>query len=553
MESNENVRIKFLKDTRKYKQGEVAILPFKDAHSYFNIGYAMTTDEKTTDEQVDDYFKQQQTKEKKSIEDDFKEVTEKIKEDKEKEVKIEELEIWDIKYDEDGKLISKKLIIVNISTNILNLYKIITIGDEKLDMYYYDKKDGLYKKDAEKIIHEYVQNKTDGIVTIHQLKEIRGQVQRQTYADRDVMINNNLDLVCVGNGILNIKTLELLPFTPIEIFTQKIEWNYNPKSDCPKIKEFLQQVLMVDDVDILQEFVGYCLYRKYFIKKAIIFWGGKNTGKTTIINLIVKFIGQLNTSGVSLHKIIYDKFSGYRLYCKFLNFFDDLSFKDIKDTGSFKIATGGGYISAEKKFGDSFEFMNHAKLLFATNKFSAVVDTDDMAYYDRWIIIPFDTPFDETNELTDKRILDKITTKEEMSGMLTWVLEGLKRVIENETFSYSKTAENNKIIMETNSDSVSSFVYNVLHKEEGDWVATDDLYEMFAHYVSDNNLPKESKDGFSKKLSKKIGYGIAKQKNAVRDGKKLKNVRGWFNVGVSNTYNTFFQTIWRIENIQGKL
>ena len=454
--------------------------------------------------------------------------------------KKEELYIWDEKHDKDtGVLISKKLIITNISTNILNTYKIITVGEEKLDMYCYDNDSGLYKKNGERIINEYTQKKTEGVITIHQLNEIKGQLQRQTYKERDVLVNGNLNLICVGNGVLNLETLELLPFTSKEIFTQKIGWDYKSESGCSKIKKFLGEVLDDEDVNVLQEFAGYCLYRKYFIKKALIFWGGKNTGKTTVINLMVKFIGQMNTSGVSLHKIIYDKFAGYRLYGKFLNFFDDLSFKDIKDTGSFKITTGGGYISAEKKFGDSFEFMNHAKLLFATNKFSAVVDTDDMAYYDRWIIIPFDTNFDENNEFTDKRILDKITTPEEMSGMLCWALEGLKRVMDNERFSYNKTADENRITMEKNSNSIVSFIHDEISQEDNNFIATSDLYDMYCHYINDNGLPKETLDKFSKTLPKKIPYAVACRRDCEKDKKTEKNVRGYLNVKISTKYTVY--------------
>lgn len=448
--------------------------------------------------------------------------------------------IWIETIDEDtGEVIKKKLNIINISLNFLDCYRIITVGDEKYDIYCYNKKEGIYKKNAEIIINQYCQRQTEGEITKYHLSEIRGQIERQTHKDRNILINKNINLVCVGNGILDINTMELKPHTPDEIFTDKIEWEYLPECDCQLIKEFLNQILDSEDVKVLQEFVGYCLYRRYFIKKALIFHGGKNTGKTTTINLVVKFIGQSNTSGVSLHKIIYDKFSGYRLYNKLLNFYDDLSFKDIKDTGSFKISTGGGYISAEKKFGDSFEFMNYAKLLFATNKFSAVVDTDDLAYYERWVILPFETTFDENNESTDKKILDKITTNEEMSGMLNWALEGLKNILKTEKFSYKKTADDNRIIMEKNSNSIVAFIYEILSNQEDKFVAINDLYEMYCHYVNENKLPKETEDKFAKTLPKKIPYAVACRRDCTKNGKEMKNTRGYLNIGIPTMYTTF--------------
>ena len=65
------------------------------------------------------------------------------------------------------------------------------MGVENYDIYCYDETEGIYKKNAKKIINEYTQHKTKGIVTIHQLNEIKGQVERQTHSDRDILIKEN--------------------------------------------------------------------------------------------------------------------------------------------------------------------------------------------------------------------------------------------------------------------------------------------------------------------------------------------------------------------------
>ena len=49
-----------------------------------------------------------------------------------------------------------------------------------------------------------------------------------------------------------------------------------------------------------------------------------------------------------------------------------------------KLQQGGGLITAEHKFGDTFQFFNFAKPLFACNKIPSVEDVDDEAYYERW-------------------------------------------------------------------------------------------------------------------------------------------------------------------------
>ena len=52
-----------------------------------------------------------------------------------------------------------------------------------------------------------------------------------------------------------------------------------------------------------------CALPSYFIKKAIIFVGERDTGKTTLINLLASLMGKGNVSGVSLQRITSDKFA----------------------------------------------------------------------------------------------------------------------------------------------------------------------------------------------------------------------------------------------------
>ena len=55
-------------------------------------------------------------------------------------------------------------------------------------------------------------------------------------------------------------------------------------------------------------------------------------------------------------------------------------------------------------------------------------DSDDV-FYSRCIPIPFDNPIPK--EKQNPFLLKEITTKEEMSGLLNWALEGLDRLFKN--------------------------------------------------------------------------------------------------------------------------
>ncbi|KKK97318.1 hypothetical protein LCGC14_2653960, partial [marine sediment metagenome] len=323
-----------------------------------------------------------------------------------------------------------------------------------------------------------------------------------------------------------------------------IPWDYKPDAKCENVTKFISEIVKEEDIAVLQEFVGYLLYREYFIKKAIILVGEPDTGKTTFIKMIVKFIGQDNTCGVSLHKILTDKFSSSHLHNKLLNFYDDLSFKDIKETGDFKIATGGGYISGEKKFGDQFQFLNYAKLLFATNKISSVDDISDDAYYNRWIILFFNNEFNNENKKTDKNIIKKITERGEMEGLLNWAIEGLKRLLKNQNFSYKLSAEENKLIMEKSSNTVSGFVQDILVEEQDAWISKEDMYSAYSIYVNRYGGAKVTKEKFGRDFPKKALYVLDTRK----DTEKKKSQHGWSNIGLNTTNTSFIQVFKQINN-----
>lgn len=421
---------------------------------------------------------------------------------------------------------------LKVAQVINSLHKFYTKGSQKLEIYHYE--DGKIKQGGSKVIASELQTLSEGKIKINDVNEVIGHIQRLTYSEGDFE-SPDLNLICVGNGIFNIQTYRISNHSPEYQFTQKIKWNYRPDAECPNIKKFLNEILSVEDVLVFQEFAGYCLFRQYRYKKALIFVGQKNTGKTTAINLLVNLIGTDNTSGVSLHRILYDKFAASRMKDRLLNFYDDLSFKDINDTGAFKIATGGGYISAEKKFGDSFEFMNYAKLLFATNKIAAVKDNDDLAYFDRWLILFFDN----VSEKPDSNLLEKLTTKAEMEGFLVWALEGLKRLLSQDKFSYTPTAEENKISMERNSNSLSGFAADCLVNVQDVIITKEDLYKAYVEYCNNQKVAIITKDRFGKNLQGKARYILDSTANI--EGKKE---RVWRNVAFANRSYTLLKTIF---------
>ena len=152
-----------------------------------------------------------------------------------------------------------------------------------------------------------------------------------------------------------------------------------------------------------------------------------------------------------------------------------------------------------------------------------VKDTNDDAYFSRWIIVPF------LAEITkvDKFLTDKMTTKEEMSGLLNLALLGLSKIFKSQDFSYGKTPEEIKKEMLLSGSMIANFVIDCLVEETDAWVSKDEIYEECARYAKSKNLPIVSKQILGRKLPNHSGYII--------DGTKAidkKQIQGWRNVKI---------------------
>ena len=344
--------------------------------------------------------------------------------------------------------------------------------------------------------------------------------------------NADKHMLNLNNGVLNMRTRELKEHSPEYLFFTKIPVNYDPQADCPTIKKFISDVLDEEQVQIIKEWAGYGLYPEYFIKKAIILVGDGDTGKSTLMSLFFAFYGAENVSGVSLQKMSTDKFAGAHMYKKYINLYDELSIKDIHDNGAFKMATGGGVITGEKKFGDQFQFKNYAKLTFACNKIPDVRDADDEAYFKRWIIIHFNYVVEEKDK--DTQLLSKLTTPGELSGFLNFALDGLSALQKNQQFSYEKNAEEIKAEMLQSGSSVGKFAFNCLEPGEDLWISKEDMYKAFIQFTQRNNLPNTTIEALGKRLPKYAGY-INTMKPV--DPETKKQITAWSNVKFKDDFH----------------
>lgn len=377
--------------------------------------------------------------------------------------------------------------------------------------------EGCYVSNGDKLISKGVEIILDNHCTTYLVNEVLNRIRRRTFVERKLIDKKTpQNMVCLKNGILNLGTLEVIPHTSDYVFFNKINVNFDVNKTKPeKILKFLREVVSEKDTVLLQEFIGYLLLKNNKYQKAVMFIGEGCNGKSTLINLIKNFLGEDNCVSIPLQRLEEDKFAVASLYGKMVNLFADLPARSLSGTSMFKILTGGDSVSGEKKFQDSFNFVNYAKMLFSANQLPQTPD-DTTAFFRRWIIIVFPNNFEQQK---DEELLDRITTEEELSGLLSWALEGLSR-LENHGFSSSESTEKIREDYIRKSNSVAAFVIDKLEISSSDCLVKKEIYATYTDYCRQSGYPMVSENAFHRELLKQVRIEDYRPASVEKNGKR---------------------------------
>jgi P4 family phage/plasmid primase-like protien len=239
------------------------------------------------------------------------------------------------------------------------------------------------------------------------------------------------DILNCRNGLLDIGTRTLGPHSPEYLSTVQIAATFDPVATCPQVDKFIRDVFPEDSRHLAYEIAGWLMVPDTSIQKSVLLLGEGANGKSVWLSLLETFLGKENVSTLSLHRIEADKFAAARLVGKLCNIGTDLPTATLAGTSMFKALVGGDTITAERKFETSFEFRPFVRLLFSANTAPRSEDATH-GFFRRWLVIPFNRTFDESDPDTVPRaVLDaRLSEPGELSGMLNRALDALPKIRE---------------------------------------------------------------------------------------------------------------------------
>lgn len=321
------------------------------------------------------------------------------------------------------------------------------------------------------------------------------------------------NLIAFNNGVYDIMTGELKPFSTEIVITNKIPWDYDPDAYSELADSTLNKLSCGDSAirALLEECIGYCFYRRNELGKAFILTGDKSNGKSTFLDCVKAILGEKNISALDL-KELGDRFNTSMMFGKLANIGDDIGddFLQGSQVSIFKKIVTGNRIKAERKGQDPFEFNPFIKLLFSANDIPRMKDKTG-AVLRRLIIIPFNTTFGKSDPDYDPFIKYKLIEKDSIEYFIRLGIEGLKRVIINDEFTKSTKVQNQLNEYEEENNPIIAFIadsgIDMIENEP-----TNEVYKRYQVFCADNAMTPMSNIVFSKQINKRLGFKVIQKK-----------------------------------------
>lgn len=344
-------------------------------------------------------------------------------------------------------------------------------------------------------------------VMLSKIPQLKDNQRKEVYRYMFLKCNkkgeySNAKYIGLKDSILDIQTMESYPYSPSFIINNKIDYNYNKDAYSEIMDRTLDNVSCHDPQirTLLEEMIGYTLYRSNNMQTAFILTGGGSNGKSTILDIIKKLLGKQNYTTLDLRELE-SEFKPAELYNKLANIGDDISAKYLETSSIFKkVVTGEGFLAA-RKYGQPFELENYSTQIFCANELPPVGDKTD-GFSRRLTIIPFNARFSNTDPDYDPFIQDKLEEDEAMEYLLKLAIEGLRRVLYKREFTKSTKGELEKLEYIKSNNNVLQWI------SEGPKIeneAVDDVYQVYRLWCSNNGVNPVKKANMSREIIAELG------------------------------------------------
>lgn len=248
-------------------------------------------------------------------------------------------------------------------------------------------------------------------------------------------VNANKNYIPFKNGYLYIPTLKLMDPDPDFYYTHGIDYNYNPKAQCPYWLEYLLKAIPDQkNRDRFCIYLAYCFTLDVDLRRALLLIGPGGNGKSVGLSILVHILGESNCVDMPLN-LLGERFNKSKYMNKLLIYHDEIDPDALESATQFKALTGTlKQITGEiKGVQEEVTYGLESKMIYAGNRIPTPKFVPDDAFWDRWIIVPFVQRIrgtaDDNKKFTEERLYPEI------EGIIAYLMPYLSRLNELNTIT----------------------------------------------------------------------------------------------------------------------
>ena len=260
------------------------------------------------------------------------------------------------------------------------------------------------------------------------------------------------------------------------LFVKPIKNEVGERDTVETEKQLVTDELMISYV---QELVGNCLVPTTAACAAFFLVGEGANGKSTFLDVLTSLFGERSVTSYSIESLTNNRFTTAALVGKRLNACAEEESKYLR-SDKFKALVSGDMVTAERKYGDSFQFRPQVKFVFSTNEMPTF-DGLNKGLRRRIKVVPFFRSFDAGSKERDPHIIQKL--KKEMPAIVRWAIEGARRIAGNGyAFTVEPEASRESFIEFENESSSPVAYFRETYDVSDDEIDAKTKAEVYSHY-----------------------------------------------------------------------
>jgi len=332
--------------------------------------------------------------------------------------------------------------------------------------------------------------------------------------------DTNPDLLNCPNGVLDLRTGDLLPHSPDYRFLHVAGTDYNPDADQSFWLGWLREVLEDEElIDWLQMAVGYTLTGHTNEEIVFYLYGPTRAGKGVFTEAIQGVLGRHLSKEIEFSVLTEKRhpdsqnFALAPLKSARAVMASESNRYERFDEAKLKRISGGNEISCAFKHKDHFNYRPQFKIWLSSNH-PVNADPDDDAAWGRLRVIPFPKSY---LGIEDKNLKGQMRLPEIRQGILAWAVEGALRWYTSINLGRGlpelPRLADVKQAQRTELDHIQQWMdERTRNTDASEWIPFKELYTDYADWCAENGI------------TKKHGQTLAKL--LVRKGFENKNIRG---------------------------